>query len=201
METKICKECKTEKKLSEFYANSETKDKREGTCKECRNKAKIEYNHTFEGWLSRVYGKQKSRSKDKWGVEMGYTKDELREFVVGSHACPSIFDKWAESGYLTSLRPSIDRIDSSIKKYTLDNIQLITWGENSEKSKSEKRKNGIKHYEKTATRRRGFQDSCDRKKGWKYEHFNEIDSGEKIGTNTKYFYILKPEFAHLPQYQ
>jgi hypothetical protein len=42
------------------------------------------------------------------------------------------------SGYLHQLRPSVDRKDDS-KPYTLDNIQIMTWAENSQKAADAKK--------------------------------------------------------------
>ena len=43
-----------------------------------------------------------------------------------------LFNNWKLSGYESRLKPSGDRLDD-YKPYTFDNLQLITWGENSDK--------------------------------------------------------------------
>jgi len=44
----------------------------------------------------------------------------------------TLHDAWKESKYSTQLSPSCDRVDD-YAPYTLDNLQLMTWGENKAK--------------------------------------------------------------------
>ena len=77
METKICSKCKEEKNPIEFYANSKTKDKRELSCKECRNKEKNKESLkvTQKEWRenNKEYIKEYNRNIDK------EKKDEYRQ--------------------------------------------------------------------------------------------------------------------------
>ncbi len=47
-----------------------------------------------------------------------------------------LYKAWIYSGCLKNLKPSIDRIDSLVH-YTKDNIQMMTWGQNRFKQRSE----------------------------------------------------------------
>lgn len=48
----------------------------------------------------------------------------------------------------------------------------------------------MKYYETKPTQRSHFKTTC-KNQGWNFEDFIEIDSGEKIGTHRKYYYIYK----------
>lgn len=47
-----------------------------------------------------------------------------------------------------------------------------------------------KHYETKSTKRGDFKRTCF-SSGWKFEDFKEVDSGERSGTNKKFYYFLK----------
>lgn len=113
MEEKKCNKCKEVKSLSEFGKDKIKKD----------------------GLLGQIYDNQKQNSKAKGFQSPNYTKKELNAWCKKKSTWSKLFIKWKESGYKKDLIPSVDRMDD-YKGYILDNIQLMTWGEN--KAKGEK---------------------------------------------------------------
>ena len=61
------------------------------------------------------------------------SKEEFIEVAKNSQKLKELFDRWVESGNRLHIKPSVDRIDNA-KGYTLDNIQFMTWMENTLKS-------------------------------------------------------------------
>lgn len=49
-----------------------------------------------------------------------------------------LFSEWVKSGYKKQLKPSLDRINKT-KPYTIQNTQMMTWGENRFKQNMERR--------------------------------------------------------------
>lgn len=72
-----------------------------------------------------------------------YTHYELIDWMY-ENGFKAIYDKWVESGYDTTLKPSLDRLDD-YKTYSFDNIRLITWGENRAKGHQQRREGIGKH--------------------------------------------------------
>ena len=62
---------------------------------------------------------------------MHFTWEEFRDFAERSDF-DSLYNKWKDSGFLSYLAPSVDRIDNS-DDYKIDNIQFLTRQENSRK--------------------------------------------------------------------
>ena len=142
METsKTCTKCKKIKELKLFYKKKASKDGYDPACKQCNNDIVDKHFKTKNGILSRIYGAQKTNSKQRKHSPPTYTKQELKEWLFNQKLFHELFDKWVDSGYLKDLKPSIDRKDD-YKGYTLLNIQLMTWDENNSKGYSD-RKNGI----------------------------------------------------------
>ena len=145
---KICKDCKKEKELSEFYP-------RQGDCKNCyktrvkRNrKQKLEYYRQYDKYrqrysINRIYGHRYSmmkmsvqgRNAHKRSVEgkelcsrkeyNDWCKKNEKDFLI-------LYKRWKRGGFERKLAPSIDRINND-KGYTIDNIQWLTQSENSKK--------------------------------------------------------------------
>lgn len=103
--------------------------------------SKNDYFKTKKGIISRMYHNQVKNSK-KRGYELpSYTKEEFKTWINNQSNFDIIYDIWVENNYNKDFTPSIDRLDD-YKPYSFNNIQLLTWKENNEKGKQD-RKNGI----------------------------------------------------------
>ena len=69
-----------------------------------------------------------------------YTREELEGFIFSQPKFEILYSNWANSDFDKNLIPSIDRKDD-YKPYTIDNIRLITWGENNKKGHSDRKNN------------------------------------------------------------
>ena len=99
------------------------------------------YYRTIKGQLTQIYYGQKVRSKENGYPPPEYTKDELREWLLGQTIYWDIYVAWIDSGYKSDLKPSIDRLDD-YKGYSFSNIRITTWGINDQKGRDDRR-NGI----------------------------------------------------------
>ena len=138
--TKTCSKCGEVKSLDDFYDHPQNKDGKRGECITCKNEYdkeyKKEYRRTLDGLATTIYSSQIYSSKKRGHPAPLYTKDELREWLLGQQNFGTIYEHWLETGDKYD-KPSVDRIDAS-KGYSLDNVQLMTWGDNLEKSKRER---------------------------------------------------------------
>jgi len=141
METKKCTTCGKIKELDEFHKHILGKYGVSSECGICFNKRSKEYRRTKKGLVTRMYGSQVYISKKRGYTIPTHTKKELKDWLFSQKKFHELYDSWKNSGYLTDLSPSCDRIDD-YKGYSLSNIQLMTWEENNNKH-YEDRKNGI----------------------------------------------------------
>jgi len=102
------------------------------------SKAYTKYKRTKKGLCGVLYSRQVSHSRKRGHNPPEYSLKEFRYWLIKLPKFDLLFKKWELSGYSTDFVPSVDRIDSH-KGYSFDNIQLMTWGENNEKGKTEKR--------------------------------------------------------------
>jgi len=138
---KKCGKCGKSKDYDDFYKNKYSIDKLQYECKSCFNKRVKNIRRTKDGLISRIYSHQKGNSKRRGHNPPTYTKGELKDWLFNKQEFHELFYIWAESGYDKLSLPSCDRIDDYLS-YSIDNIQLITWGENNIKGHND-RKNGI----------------------------------------------------------
>ena len=82
---------------------------------------------------NRIYWQQCANSKTRGHNPPAYNKQELYEWITAQPEYDELFSTWEDSGYLSDLRPSCDRLDNS-KGYTFDNIELVTWAENKKRA-------------------------------------------------------------------
>jgi hypothetical protein len=137
---KTCKDCDKELPLSSFRLKTSNKDGHETRCKPCRN---IRYNKADPNKVfAKLYHTQITHSISRGHPSPTYTLDELKSWTEKQPQAASIWQTYVDSGYDNPLRPSIDRIDDT-KGYALDNIQIMTWGENRKKGSVSKQAGDI----------------------------------------------------------
>ena len=93
---------------------------------------------TKAGLVHKIYGQQRSRSKTANRIMPTYTLQELKQWFREQPNANQLYDAWKASGYDKWLKPSVDRKDDD-KGYSMDNIQLMTWRENLDKSHSDRK--------------------------------------------------------------
>lgn len=101
-----------------------------------------DYYKTKRGLITRIYNNQVRHSKDRGRNLPGYSKEEIISWCFEKSLFHDLYNNWVESNYNINLIPSIDRKINNLP-YTFDNIQLMTWQENREKSNIEM-KNGTR---------------------------------------------------------
>ena len=80
-----------------------------------------------------LVSEQKSSSKKRGHPLPAYTADELYDRLENDFVFNLLYTNWINSGRIKDMRPSIDRLDD-FKPYTFDNIQIVTFKENNNKS-------------------------------------------------------------------
>jgi len=132
---KVCPQCKKEKKFDKFTKG----DKR---CRKCLAKKALKYRKSKAGVLSIIYAAQKQSSKKRNHPMPNYTKEELGVWLHKQELFNLLFRVWELKNYDKYFKPSCDRVDS-LKSYTLDNLELTTWGDNERLYKLEDNKRGL----------------------------------------------------------
>ena len=89
--------------------------------------------YTKKGLLYGIYTGQKSSSKKRGHLPPSYTLGALIQWCISQKHYSTLFNVWENSNYLHELVPSINRLDET-KGYSLDNIELLTWGEHRKKA-------------------------------------------------------------------
>ena len=146
--TKKCTKCNTAKPLSEFNKKADGKNGVSHQCRCCSKKSNIEYYRSKNGIISKLYMHQKENSKRRKMRLPTYSKQELKEWLFSQELFHTLYDNWKRLDYQWIYVPSVDRKNDYLG-YTLDNIQLMTWGENKAKSCSDIR-NGINNKQSKA---------------------------------------------------
>jgi len=138
---KKCNKCKEVKAVSNFYNKSNSKDGYDHECKDCVNIRSMKYSRTINGLVSKMYANQKYRSKTKFNLELKYTKEEFRNWLLSNTYFYKLYNNWIKSNYNKDSTPSVDR-DNNYKPYTLNNMSLMTWYDNNKKGHDDI-KNGL----------------------------------------------------------
>lgn len=138
---KTCSKCKTLKDTSEYHIKKSAKSGRASECRTCNALMSKEYSRTKKGVLSTIYASQRHSSKQREHTMPTYTKRELQKWVFDQLSFHKLYNNWKNSGYHSSLKPSLDRKDDYLP-YSFGNIQLMTWGENKNKGHTDRR-NGV----------------------------------------------------------
>ncbi|PEO88240.1 hypothetical protein CN558_04505 [Bacillus wiedmannii] len=146
----FCKECNHYVSGEEFYHQGKV-------CKKCRNEKSnnkiknltdIELaEHLLQRSCMRVLERVRGDKKEAYkGVKCDWKKpSEMKRDLMNNN---EFWGKWVEqsriyeeSGKSSNLRPTIDRVESDVKKgghYTMGNLQVLSHGENTFKAKSVK---------------------------------------------------------------
>jgi hypothetical protein len=139
---KKCSKCKLPKELEEFTKRKKNKSGVAAECKMCMVKRVKKDQRTKRGLITRIYNHQiHTTKKNHTYNKVNYTKEELINWVISQPLFHELYDNWVKSGYQKMLRPSCDRTDD-YQGYSLNRLQLMTWGENRAKGHLDM-KNGI----------------------------------------------------------
>ncbi len=139
MESKICKQCGSEKELSGFRLSHD--GYYNNTCKVCMAINVTANKRTKRGVAQTLYKGQVGSSKKRNHIPPTYTEQELYEWLMSQDKFHILYDNWKRLDYQKDYKPSVDRKDDYVG-YTMANIQLMTWRENYRKFHSDK-KGGI----------------------------------------------------------
>lgn len=90
------------------------------------------YNRTKDGLVTKIFSSQNNNSKRRGHKPPTYTKQELKDWLFSQPLFHKLYDNWKRLDYQKEYKPSVDRKNDFVG-YTIDNIQLMTWGENKKK--------------------------------------------------------------------
>lgn len=138
---KECVNCKQEKDHSEFYPCKNSVDGVGTVCRDCTKICGQNYRQSLVGLIKKLYRNQKQASVKRNHSQPNYTEEQFMIWVITQHNFQELYSNWVDSGYLSKLKPSGDRLDD-YKPYTFENLRLVTWGENEQKARDDV-KNGI----------------------------------------------------------
>ncbi len=124
-----CPKCSTHRKVKHFNKNKKARNGLQSWCRDCT----IAQRRSISGKIKTIYQQQKTNSKIRNDVLPNYTQKQLITWCLSQPLYHKLHKAWIVSGYNKWAAPSCDRIDD-YKPYTLDNLQLMTWKENSNKS-------------------------------------------------------------------
>ena len=133
MKTKECKKCGVSKELSDFYKRAKSKDGLRYYCKECEISDVTKSGRTISGLVRKIYLNQIKTSERRGHNPPTYTREQLYEWVTSQEVFKHLYESWVSSGYIMDKTPSVDRKDDYLG-YSIDNISLMTSGENNRKS-------------------------------------------------------------------
>jgi len=174
MQTKICTVCNGSKNVNEFYKSSKgCKLGLHSQCKSCSKKRLTKYVHSKVGLIGRIHISQVYSSINRSHPPPAYTLQELREWCFFQPKFHELYDNWVKSGFAKSVRPSCDR-KNDYKGYSFNNIQLMTWFENRQKS-YEDQKNGINNKNSRSVI------GTHKVTGGKVEFYSASEAGRRIG--------------------
>lgn len=97
----------------------------------------LKYRRSEQGIARIIYQNQKTNSKKNPLKKPDYTSDSFKEWLLEQSKWKAIHKNWVKSEYKTDLYPSVDRINPMLP-YRLDNLQILTWGNNFKKSLKER---------------------------------------------------------------
>lgn len=145
--TKQCTQCKQIKDFSEYGKQKIAKDGLRAACVVCDRERSKKYKRSKNGIISKIYNHQRESSKKRGHRPPEYSKESLSDWLYSQELFHKLFEEWKQSGYKTRLKPSVDRKNDDIH-YCMNNIQLMTWGENDEKAKRDHKSGRLKYDQK-----------------------------------------------------
>ncbi len=95
------------------------------------------FRKTPKGVLTNLYSKMKERNIKRGFGELPFSLKELQERFLGDDNYIKQFNIWVQNSYKKEYKPSFDRINPN-RGYTIDNMQILSWGENRKKADWEK---------------------------------------------------------------
>ena len=142
MSSKIkCSFCEEMKECEEFQKSKKNIRGYLNKCRKCVSEYNKQRNRTIDGLIKKIYNGQRSNSRSRGHSLPNYSFEEFIQWVKEQNDFLKLYQIWVDSEYDTDLIPSVDRKDDDLG-YSLDNIQLMTWGENKAKGSTD-RKSGI----------------------------------------------------------
>lgn len=120
-------------KTDNFSPDKRCKDWLTSWCGDCQNNTMKQYVKTKEWLSSKIYSRQKTRSRIRNHKMPSYSLKQLRHWLFSQEKFEVLYNNRVESNYDKMLIPSIDRLDD-YKWYSFNNIQLLTWSENKAKA-------------------------------------------------------------------
>jgi len=138
MQYKICSKCKVDKPYSDYHKNKSTSTGIVSMCKPCNRTYQLAYARTREGLVRNIYSEQKESSKVRELPLPNYNAPQLVEWVFAQPEFNNLYIGWVDSNYDKWKRPSTDRINNW-EPYRLDNLQMVTFRENNERSHKDAR--------------------------------------------------------------
>ncbi len=133
-----CSKCAEWKEINNFSPRNNRKKGYQPSCKACTNAHKRKYRKSKIGVIARIFENQISHSQSRKHAAPTYNKQELKEWLYAQPLFHKLYDNWKRLDYQKWYIPSVDRKNDYIG-YTLDNIQLMTWQENSDKGSSDRK--------------------------------------------------------------
>ena len=85
-----------------------------------------ERRRTKEGVVSKIYHKQKRKSRERGHKPPAYSRLELIDWCLNNKDYNKHYDNYVKSGYNSDFIPSIDRVKNS-NGYSFDNIRVTNW--------------------------------------------------------------------------
>ena len=129
---KICTTCKCSKHFKDFSIHTGT-GKLRAQCKTCVRMKILKRVRTVDGLITKIWYNQQASSKTRKLQPPTYNKKWLYAWITTNKKFRCMYDTWKNSGYITDLIPTVDRIYDH-EGYTKTNIQLLTWRDNLDKA-------------------------------------------------------------------
>jgi len=95
--------------------------------------SKEKYAKSKSGVINSIWNKQLHSSIKRGHDKPKYSRNQFYDMLMNSYKFDLLFNNWVNSKYDKWNKPSIDRLDD-YKGYSFDNIRIVTWKENVEKS-------------------------------------------------------------------
>ena len=125
----ICKICKEDKPVQEFYKSNKS------SCKECvkiRNRSQdhTAKDRTEKGVVRVLFKTMKRHQRLRGHGELPFTKQDFIIWLENTNF-KTLYNKWVKAVYEKDLKPSVDRLDD-FHGYSFENMRLVTWKDNHE---------------------------------------------------------------------